>query len=45
MSTFLTEFNNNDIENVTYQLDFVTPVISPFDANLRKHKRHIPNFL
>jgi len=27
-----------------YQLDLVTPGISPRSANWRKHKRHISNF-
>jgi hypothetical protein len=27
-----------------YQDDFMTPGISPFNANPRKHKRHRPNF-
>jgi hypothetical protein len=32
-------------KNPFYQLDLVTPVISPLDANLRKQIRHTPNFL
>ena len=27
----------------TYQLDFTTPGISPFNASERKHKRQTPN--
>jgi hypothetical protein len=33
------------MENVIYQLDLVTPVISPLDASLRKQIRQTPNFL
>jgi hypothetical protein len=29
---------------LAYQLDFVTPGISPTSANLRKQMRHSPNF-
>jgi hypothetical protein len=28
-----------------YQLDLITPGISPLNAMLRKHMRQIPNFL
>ena len=27
----------------TYQLDFITPGISPFSASPRKHRRQMPN--
>jgi hypothetical protein len=33
------------IEIKYYQLDLVTPVISPLDASLRKQILQIPNFL
>jgi hypothetical protein len=33
------------MENLTYQLDLVTPVISPLDASLRKQILQTPNFL
>jgi hypothetical protein len=33
------------LEYYIYQLDLVTPVISPLDASLRKHILQIPNFL
>jgi len=33
------------IEIIFYQLDLVTPVISPLDASLRKQILQTPNFL
>jgi hypothetical protein len=33
------------IETTRYQLDLVTPVISPLEASLRKQILQIPNFL
>ena len=40
---FSTDYNDLYIDY--YQLDLVTPVISPCEASFLKHNLHIPNFL
>jgi len=41
----MTLFQNLLKSIVFYQLDLITPGISPFKAMLRKHMRQRPNFL
>jgi len=37
--------NGHETRSFIYQLDLISPGISPFNASLRKHNLHILNFL